>query len=87
MSPSDDLMGEADAIETLCSNHAVSGALDRAAVLERQLSQRAIAVKSLTVLFDRLREAIYSGHTARMVSAAADLRAHLAEYLDSQPGD
>lgn len=87
MTPSDDLVGEVDAIETLCSNQSVSGALNRVAVLERELSQRAIAVESLTLLFDRLREAIYSGHTARMVSAAADLRAKLAEYLDSRSGD
>jgi hypothetical protein len=84
MTASDDLVGEVDAIETLCSNQSASGALNRVAVLERALSQRAIAVESLTILFERLREAIYSGHSARMVSAAADLRCALAEYLDAR---
>jgi hypothetical protein len=83
MTPSDDLVGEVEAIETLCSNQSVSGALNKVAVLQRELSQRAIDVESLTILFERLRDAIYSGHTARMVSAAADLRARLAEYLDT----
>ncbi len=82
MNPSEnDLVGEMDAIETMCENHAVSGALNRVTVLERVLAERAIASDSLGVLFERLREAIYSGHTARMVSAAADLRARLAEHF------
>ncbi len=85
MNPSpDDLVGEMDVIETLCANHSVSGALTRVATLERELSESEIKIASFQQLFDRLREAIYSGHTARMVSAAADLRAALADYLDEQ---